>query len=179
MITIAVIATILLVAGITIFIVITNAKRTERNKYYAAADSIIKEEFLNYSLKNTIGTAEEFPQPNSKRIMLYLKSVHVKPKMQYVFDPETIIYIGRDNEKSNIFINEAFVSQFHCRIFSNFFNVYIQDTNSSNGTIVQRGLFKKYFLSDGAVMELKTGDKILIGSNIFKIVLFYYDCNLM
>ena len=53
--------------------------------------------------------------------------------------------------------------------------VYLQDLNSSNGTIIERGLFKKYSVHSNYKIILKTGDRVIIGSNAFSVDLFYYD----
>ena len=109
------------------------------------------------------------------KIMIYIKTLNRKQKAQFVFDPEKGVNIGRDSEKNNIFINEASVSMNHCKIFSDNMKVYICDLNSSNGTILKRGLFGNYLLEGGNSCELMSGDRVCIGSNVFKITLFYYD----
>lgn len=170
---------VVLIIGIAVYIVASNKKKTEREKYYTAAGNILKEDFLNYLLQNPMGTSENLHEPNAQKTMIYIKSLNSKQKKQYVFDPEKRILIGRDKDESNIYLNEAFVSQYHCCIFSDGSRVYLSDMNSSNGTILKRGLFKKYYIYNQAVIELKSGDKITIGSNTFKVILFYYDMVLM
>ena len=143
-----------------ILTILNHLRKSERQKYYAAAGNILREEFLNYSIQNTIS-------PDSGR------------KTQFVFDPEKVIRIGRDSGESNIFINDAAVSQFHCRIYSQDDHVYLQDMRSSNGTFLKRGLLKSYGIYDGNQIELRTGDRITVGSSEFDVCLFYYDLNTM
>lgn len=176
----AVIILLLLVFVFLIILTIRNhIKKTERQKYYAAAGNILREEFLNYSLQNTVSPENTISEPRAAKVMLYLKSQSPGKKAQFVFDPEKGIDIGRDSGRCNIFINEAEVSQFHCRIYSQNDRVFLQDMGSSNGTFVKRGVIKKYGLFNGNQIELKTGDKVLIGSCVFDIYLFYYDLNTM
>ena len=111
--------------------------------------------------------------------MIYLKSKSSGRKTQFVFDPENTVKIGRDNDQSNIFINEASVSQNHCLIYCAGDHVYLQDTGSANGTYLRRGLFKNYSIFDGNQIELRTGDVICVGSCEFKVCLFYYDLTVM
>lgn len=179
---IAVILTIVIIALIiaaALYIVITGIKRTEKEKYYTAAGNILKEDFLNYSLQNPANTNGVLKNPNARKIMIYLKSVGSKDKKRFVFDPEKKVLIGRDKEKSNIYLNEAFVSVQHCCIFSENMHVFLSDMNSANGTMVSRGLFTKYCISNQNTIELLSGDKVTVGSNKFKITLFYYDMILM
>lgn len=179
MILFAILITVFIALFTIMFVVISHLKKTERQKYYAAAGNILREEFLNYALQNTINPESNISEPKSGKIMLYLKSKSTGKKTQFVFDPEKIVKIGRDNSESNIFINDISVSQKHCQIYSIENTVYLQDLNSANGTIVKSGLLKKYLIFNGNQIELRTGDKIIIGSSVFKVYLFYYDLTLM
>lgn len=162
-----------------VFVVVTHIKKTEKQKYYAAAGNILREEFLNYALQNTISSEVNIPEPKGAKMMIYLKSKSAGKKSRFVFDPEKIVKIGRNSSESNIYINERSVSQNHCRIYSSENRVYLQDLNSANGTEVIRGAFKKYAVFGGQQIELRTGDKIKIGSVIFSVCLFYYDLTIM
>lgn len=175
MIVLVIVLTVALLILAAVVIVKLNAQKSERDKYYIAASNIIKEEYLNYCLRNDMNLNEKVEAPNGQKIMLYMKTLKHKQKAQFVFDPEKGVNIGRDSEKNNIFINEASVSLNHCKIFSDNMKVYICDLNSSNGTVLKRGLFAKYLLESGSLCELMSGDRICIGSNVFKITLFYYD----
>lgn len=175
-----IIIAIVLIAVITIiFVVVSHMKKTERQKYYAAAGNILREQFLNYSLQNTISPYSNISEPKSGKMMLYLKSKSSGKKAQFVFDPEKIVKIGRDNNESNIFINDVSVSQNHCQIYSAENRVFLQDLYSANGTLVARGPFRKYDIFQGNQIELRTGDKIIIGGAVFKVCLFYYDLAVM
>ncbi len=153
-------------------------KRKENNMCNTAANSLIREQFLKYSLQNPNSNIKQH-RPDHKKLMLYIKTKGSGKKQRYVFDPEEGVYIGRCSEKSNIYINDAMVSQEHCGIFLNNDNVYINDFNSSNGTIVRRGPFRKYNISGGRRLVLKSGDEIEAGSARLKVILFYFDMTLL
>lgn len=176
----AIIILLLLVFVLLIVMTVKNhLSKSERQKYYAAAGNILREEFLNYSLQNTVSPKSSISEPSASKYMLYLKSKSSGKKTQFVFDPEKEIVIGRDNARCTIYINEAEISQIHSRIYSSGGRVFLQDMNSSNGTYVKRGLLKKYELRGGNQIELRTGDKIIIGACVFNVCLFYYDLNTM
>lgn len=165
--------------GVIVFAVLSHFKKVEKEKYYMAAGNIIREDFLNYSLQNTVNNENTYKMPSTKKMMLYIKSKTAGKKAQFVFDPEKKILIGRDKFDSNIYINEAFVSHQHCTICIKDNAIILQDMNSTNGTIIKRGLFNKFLIANGQYIELKSKDKVIIGSNKFTITLFYYDMNIM
>lgn len=166
-------------AFVIVFAVILHFRENERKKYYAAAGNILREDFLNYSLQNPMNADKCFSEPMGRKTMLYLKSKSSGKNIRFVFDPEKKILIGRDKYKSNIYINDVFVSQNHCCIYSKNGNIYLKDLNSANGTIVKRALFKRYRIFDGCKIKLKSKDRIIIGANEFKVTLFYFDMSLM
>lgn len=170
---------VLISVAVIVFGVISHMKKTEREKYYVAAENILREDFLNYSLKNPLNNDGALQPPKGQKTMIYIKSKSGGKKVQFVFDPEKRIMIGRDKFNSNIYINEAFVSQQHCCIFSVGDDIYLQDLNSENGTKLNRGLLKRYTLFDGQCIRLRSNDSIIIGFNKFKITLFYFDMALM
>lgn len=175
-----VIAAFAIIAIIAIIAVVRHNKaKEEKQKYYIAAGNIYKEDYLNYTLQNPVDGNKHYKKPKDQKMMLYIKSLNTKEPYQYVFDPSKKIVCGRDQENSNLFINEASVSKNHCCIFSEGFDVYLMDLSSSNGTNVHKGLFRNYLISDGNMIQLETGDIITIGSNKFKIFLFYYDVTIM
>ncbi len=59
------------------------------------------------------------------------------------------------------------------------FDVYLQDIGSANGTMVCKGLFNNVLISNNEMIQLESGDIIKIGSNEFKVTLFFYDVTVM
>lgn len=168
------IAAVIVVGTIILGIVVTKKRNAEKQKYYSAAANIVKEDLLNYSIQNRM--IHNSVQPTEARLMLYLKTIDANNKYSYVFDPAKIIRIGRKkiNDKNTICLNDIKVSHEHCAIYTDGYKVYLQDMNSLNGSIVKRG-FRKYMLNGGNVMEIKSKDKLYIGSVIFQVTIFYYD----
>lgn len=172
---------VLIIAVAVVLIVVTfinNRNRAEMQKYYNAAGNILKENYLDYSLQNPFDN-RNIEKPNSCKLMICLKLKGSKDKLGFVFDPEKSVYIGRDCNRCNIYINEVSVSQQHCCIYSNENGIVLKDMDSTNGTTVRRGLYKRYFVTNSNEIELKSNDKIIVGSNTFKIILFYYDMAVM
>ncbi len=171
---IIIILILLFIFGI-VFSIIFHVKKSERQKYYVAAGNILREEFLNYALQNTISPEHNIAEPKTAKMMIYLKSKCGGKKNRFVFDPEKPINIGRGSNNINIYINDMSVSQNHCRIYSQGNSIFLQDVDSANGTVLERGPFKRYFLSNRNQIELKSKDKIIISSNEFRVTIFYFD----
>lgn len=164
---------------LTIFSVVYVKRQNEQwEKCYNAAFNIIKEDMLDYSIKNPLNTYTM--EPSGARIMIELKMLNSKKKDSYVFDPAKGVSIGRRKSegKNMICLTDISVSGNHCMIYSSGNSVYFQDMGSSNGSTIKRG-FRKYFVGNGNVMELKTKDKLFIGISEFKINIFYYDVFMM
>lgn len=69
------------------------------------------------------------------------------------------IFIGRDTEKCQIVLNDSEVSSVHAVIKKTLINCFIEDLDSSNGTIVNGSRVNK--------AELANGDNFQIGSTYF------------
>lgn len=164
----------IMISSVIFGIVVTKKKNAERHKYYSAAANIVKEDLLNYSIKNNLSGCEL--KPSGERIMVYIKAVSGKNKNSYVFDPAKIIYIGRSTfeDKNSICLNDSKVSHNHCAIYSDGYNVFLQDMNSLNGSMIKRGL-RKYWINNGNIIQIEDKDKLYIGSVILRITVFYYD----
>lgn len=160
-------------------IVYANKKKEKQQKCLIAAGNIYKEDYLNYSLQNPLDENMLYPKPVDQKTMVYIKQIHTKEKLEYVFDPAKKIIIGRDQNNCNLFINEASVSKMHCCIFASGFDVYLQDIGSSNGTTVHKGIFNDIFISNNEMIQLESGDVIAIGSVQFRVTLFFYDVTVM
>lgn len=171
--TIIIISSIILIFSV-ILVIISNSKKAERMKYHIAAGNILREEYLNYSLCNNTSTNDDKKFQGIK-LMLGIKTKCGKKKHQFVFNPENKVFIGRDKHNNNIYINDTSVSKKHCCIYCKNNQVYLEDLNSANGTIIERSLFKKYIVHSNHKIILKSNDRIVIGANSFTVVLFYYD----
>lgn len=176
---IAIILGVIAVAATVILIIVSNMKKNEKIKYYTAAGNTLREDFLNYSLQNHSGETADIRVPRTSKMMIYLKANSKGKKVQLVFDPEREINIGRDKFSSNIYINDPTVSQKHCCIYSIDDRVYLKDLYSANGTYIKRGIRNRYHIVEGESIELQNKDTIIVGSNEFKVTLFFYDMSAM
>ena len=166
---------LLLGGGVVALVIILNAQREERDKYYAAARNILKDDFLRKTLENPVKSGGDSGGAGDQKLMVYLKTIGIKPPKRYVFNPEREIPFGRQRDESGVFLNEATVSQKHCRIFLYGENVWLEDLGSSNGTGLKRGLFGNFWLTSGQQAPLRSGDVLIIGSTKLKITLFVFD----
>ena len=146
----------------------------ETMKYYEAAGQMLKEEYLNYSLKNPYLQPKHPSMQNPRKIMLYIKLAKTKEKDGFVFDPKDAVVFGRQKEKVSICVNEAAVSSQHCMVYLGGDAVLAEDMGSRNGTGLIRKR-KEYALSYGSPVVLMDKDILHIGSKYFQIRIFYYD----
>lgn len=153
------------------FIVRIQLRKQEMNKYYVAAQRIIQEQCLNYSIQNPLNS--KMVRPQTQKMMLCLKIEKAKNK-SFVFDPMEKIYIGRNNNENSICLQDAIVSGRHCCLFLYGNEIWIQDLNSANGTFVKRGMRSPYALK-GTQMQVFSGDKIFVGNTVFKLEMFICD----
>lgn len=157
-------------AIIVVGLVIANIVRCKMKKHRLekrqnAAYELLKEEALDYAIKN--GSDSAFRM--DKKLMLHVKSKEIS--VDAVFDPQEKVIIGRSKD-STIAINSPVISGHHCQLELTEGKVYAKDLGSSNGTIHKRGL-KKQTIDSGASVEILSGDKIIVGGISFKIALFY------
>lgn len=87
------------------------------------------------------------------------------------FEKDQRIFFGRLHSNS-VCIDHSSVSKEHCYIFSMNNQIFIQDLNSSNFTVIIRYGEKKA-LSAGEKMALQSGDTIMLGNVSVKIQLLY------
>lgn len=159
--------------GLAVFIggvIFIKGKQSEEKKYYDTACQMVKEEYLTWSLRRT----DRQDSRTEAEKMVYLKFCSSRKKQGYVFNPEQEIIMGRAKERCTIWIPSPIVSLVHCRIFLYQQQIYIQDLNSSNGTIVKKG-WRKYLVQSGQSLILDTNDKIYIGNTVFKVTIFDFS----
>lgn len=156
---------IAVIIGVALYIY-RSSRRSEIQKYYDAANMMIKESCLNNAIRNQMVT-----NMTGWKIMVYLKWKDWE-KQGFVFDPDAGIRIGRVAEENEICIREHNVSGRHCRIFMYNGQLILQDLNSTNGTWIKRGFRKKRVIW---AEPLLSGDKILIGSIKITVTVFSFD----
>lgn len=164
-------------AGLIAVFVGLKVRAGERRKLYRAAERIVKEDFLDYSLMNQQNTTAA--QPSGHRVMVGLKALGEKPRAEYVFDPGKVVMIGRLRGECAICLADVTVSQRHARILRNDGSIWLQDLNSANGSVVRRGLFGRHKVAGGEVFKLRGGDVLCCGAARFKLKIFVYDMTMM
>lgn len=171
---IVVVSAVILISLAALLMEWRRRKHAEQKRYLKAAAKILQKELLTYSLLSN-ENQESVPEMEHQRIMVYLKTIKVKKPQEYVFTINKPIVFGRKkNAENSIFINEINVSQKHCQIICYDSKLWLQDLNSTNGTMVQQGK-RCYKIECGNSIELKSNDKITVGSAIFKIHVFNFD----
>ncbi len=168
LITIGIIA---LIVGIAVFI---KLKMEEKDKMYLAAERVLQNRLLDNALKNPFLVNTRIEEPLGRQLMINFTAKLRKHKQNYVFSPLSPITFGRDRSKNKIIVNEALVSSEHCCIYLLQDGTPVLQDTSSNGTVIRRGL-KAYSISNGRTCVIENGDKLCIGTAVFKIKLFYYD----
>lgn len=161
------------VCGFVCFLLVNNAK-SEAAKYRHAAEKIIREEMLDYSLKNPYTLPRGSAAPASERLMLGICLESGKRKQRLVFDTTAPVYIGR-NRKNHIVLYDRDVSSQHGRIFQQDGKLWLQDLQSYSGITVRHGLFQKKQIPRGHSVRLTDGDRVLIRKNEFRIRIFQFD----
>lgn len=145
-------------------------RKREREKYYHAAKRMIQEEYLNYCISNP---ANHVLTPvKLSRTMICLKPLR-KDEEGYVFDPERGVMIGRDKEKCDLCLQDVTVSGQHCELFLYKGNVFLQDLDSQNGTVVKKRIFSHTLYGDLELLRNK--DRFKVGNTWFTIMIFFYD----
>jgi pSer/pThr/pTyr-binding forkhead associated (FHA) protein len=106
--------------------------------------------------------ASEANQPRSDTVLWTLRFISGKYQGgEFPLRPHREIVIGRSSDLDMVLV-EDMVSRKHAKIVTDDHTVSIQDLGSTNGTFVNGEKIRK--------VELKDGDRILIGTSIIKLV---------
>lgn len=146
-------------------------RRQEIKNYYRAAERILKEEYLDHALKQNGGTENG----NDLRLMICLKSVRGR-KGCFVFDPDQVISLGRSSKGNSLRLRDEHVSGFHCRIFRYGEGMFLEDAGSRNGTFLRSGFRKQQVFGP---CQIFSGDRIYLGDQKLKVILFSFDTMLL
>lgn len=167
---------ILLLLCIIISVIIAAFLHHRQNvhaQFLRAAKNIVQDEFLEYFLKNPDHIQGTAPPPRV-RVMLFLQT-NTNPPQKVVYDPAKKILVGRNPKECILYLSDPAVSQRHCGLYAQGNRVFVQDLGSANGTVLRRGLFKRYLLKNNCAAPLMDGDRICIGSIVLKVHLFMFD----
>jgi len=115
--------------------------------------------------------ASEANQPRSDTVLWTLRFISGKYQGgEFPLRPHREIVIGRSSDLDMVLV-EDMVSRKHAKIITDDKTVSIQDLGSTNGTFVNGEKIRK--------VELKDGDRILIGTSIIKLVALDGQTNAM
>jgi pSer/pThr/pTyr-binding forkhead associated (FHA) protein len=115
--------------------------------------------------------ASEANQPRSDTVLWTLRFISGKYQGgEFPLRPHREIVIGRSSDLDMVLV-EDMVSRKHAKIVTDERTVSIQDLGSTNGTFVNGEKIRK--------VELKDGDRILIGTSIIKLVALDGQTNAM
>ncbi|MCH5197896.1 MAG: FHA domain-containing protein [Oscillospiraceae bacterium] len=165
-----VIAIVGFIVGLIIYI-----KRNNRRKYNNAAEKIIRDDLLGYSLKNPYIMDNSVKPPLARRVMIGLTIKAAGKKHSYVFDPAKRINIGRD-DKNQIIIYDASVSAYQACIYVSGGGVCVYNTGTKNPITLRRGASSRNIRPKEG-FRLRDGDILLIQNYKIKVKLFVFDIN--
>lgn len=168
---------VVLVAAVVCVVLILYRRHEERLRCYSAARMLVRSEILDHEILNRTGTTL-VAEPTSRRLLLCL-CAHTKPKKKYVLDPRRGILFGRDTQSCDVLLSEAVISEQQCRIGEYQGAIWLTDLGSANGTVLRKGLFRTLKLRGGQSVRLESGDRLILGSIRFDLILFPFDGTMM
>ena len=164
-------------AVITAFVIymVKSSGNAKRKKYCYGAEKLIRDDMLEYSLKNPFRGGNPNP-PSSKRLMLAVKTKAAGQKQTMVFDPLKPVYVGRDKD-NHIRLYNPGVSGRQAVIFYSDGKLWIKNTSSSHSFEVKKGLFNAVKTAPGKTVRLKNGNVIRLSGSRIKVIIFIFDIN--
>lgn len=155
-----------------VFMLVSSAK-AESRKLYRAAEKIVGEEMLDWSIRNPYTMERGASAPSARRLMIALQAVSEKNKQQSVFDAQRPITIGRGN-RCQIILYDARISEQHACIFCEKGKVWIRNLTGRSVIQLRQGLFSRRIVRPGKTCMLHNGDRIEMNQNVLKVRLFVY-----
>ena len=160
-----------LVVELILFIVHRKRKKSRETQTLQSLYKLMELRVLNRTLQNRISSewaaAEEYRQ-----LFIRIELLDTKPWMACLFAMDECVTIGRSRE-NKICIRDDSLSRMHCKILMQNNTLYLQDMDTTNGTKIKRGWFRKVTLQPGNVVELHKGDIIYAGHYRMKIATYY------
>lgn len=140
-----------------------------RRKISDAVSKLMLENKLNRSLTNDL-IRKVGSQREADKYFVYVAILNTKPLLEYVFNSDEAIIIGREQSSCNICIKDGLISRKHVKIFVQSGFLYIENISGNNQIVVKRGLGKTELYSRD-VKEIFQNDVIRIGGAKIKLVL--------
>lgn len=144
-------------------------RSASRKRISDAVNKLMLENKLNRSLTNEL-IKKVKKEREADKYFVYVAILNTKPLLEYVFNSDEAITIGRDQITCNICIKDALISRKHLKIFVQSGFLYIENISDHNRIVVRRGLSKTE-LYNRDVKEIFQNDVIRIGDARIKLVL--------
>lgn len=170
---IVVLFVVLALGSFIVFLLISGAQ-AENRKIYHAAETIVREELLAWSIRNPYTMKQGEQAPASKRLMIGLKAISERQKQQSVFDLKQPIYIGRGNN-CQVILYDVRISEKHACIFYEKGKVWIRNLTNSSIIRLKRGSFSRRVVKPGKTQMVHDGEIIRLNRSALKVQLFVYS----
>lgn len=121
---------------------------------------------VNYDA-NAVGKQTHMSQKKKNSLMVQIVENSELSARKYMFDPKQGIRIGSRQGKNNITVSHQDVDEIQCEILENAGRILVRNAGGSGKVIIKRGRKQAYV--EKAMIELKSGDVILIGNMSFKV----------
>ena len=147
-----------------------NRKKREKEAK-KSLHKLMEEHVLTRTLKERITTQQASSEEMQKKF-LYIEFLNTKPLLMHMFGLDECITIGRSQDNM-IWIRDPVLSRMHCKISQVDGNLVLQDMGTVNGTVIQRGIFRRIKPGRGGQALLYPKDVIKLGNYRLKIRVFY------
>lgn len=147
----------------------SNKKNKEMYNYIRAAANIARNMQLEQMLRNPYDSSTQNEPAHDMIHFICLTQMNSQVKHEYVYSLNEVIRIGRAKSGNQLIVNDGYVSEFHCVIYTDNGAVFIRDNNSANGVVVRTGFSKKILVNNGGSLQLQDSNILNLGSTMFKV----------
>ncbi len=145
----------------------------KQKKIQQAIRALMMENKLNQAITNEL-VQDIYKEPELAKFFLYVEILNTNPIIDYVFNTDQQITIGRDLDWSMICIQDVNISRKHAILYVQEGFVFLQNVSAGNQVKIKRGFSRKILLP-GERGEVLHGDTVRIGESKIRICLFQGD----
>lgn len=176
-----------ILAGLSLLVSISRfllKRRNARREREEQAQRQLKDQALNEALKNSMARRNTFSQSQAapmgqageKRgekgpVLVRLLVGGTKPE-SYVLNLENHVYLGRSPSENDIVLNGEYVAPRQCDLFLYQGHAFVRNLEQDNPVVLRRG--KKQVRVEGGIVQLMTGDQLIVGYQKIGITLMDY-----
>lgn len=144
--------------------------RKEREEIKQAIRKLMQDNVIRWELERKGKQSKCYHQ--SQNLFLYLEIRDTRPRVRYIYDLSSPVFLGRRKGKNQICIRDRMVSRYQGRIWSENGRVYYADeADAGNPVVIRRGLWSIKLQPEERI-RLKTGDSLIAGTVKMRIRLF-------